>query len=60
MISLVYVLLEQIKLGNLDKNIPLHLSRYFPTYKMDRSPTEIDVMLEGREIAENYLHSLLK
>lgn len=42
-------------LGKLDKNIPLHLSRYFPTYKMDRPPTEIDVMLEGKKIAEKYL-----
>jgi len=43
-------------LGNLDKNIPLHLSRYFPTYKMKRPPTEIDVMLKGREIAKRYLN----
>lgn len=43
-------------LGKLNKNIPLHLSRYFPSYKMDRPPTEIDVMLEGREIAEKYLN----
>ncbi|MDD2400863.1 MAG: AmmeMemoRadiSam system radical SAM enzyme [Clostridia bacterium] len=43
-------------LGKLDKNIPLHLSRYFPSYKMERPPTKIDVMLEGREIAEKYLN----
>lgn len=43
-------------LGNLDKNIPLHLSRYFPTYKMDRPATEIDIMLKGRDIAEKYLN----
>lgn len=43
-------------LGKLDKNIPLHLSRYFPTYKMDRPATEIDVMLEGKKIAEKYLN----
>ncbi len=43
-------------LGNLDENIPLHLSRYFPTYKMDRPPTEIEVMLKGREIAQKYLN----
>lgn len=43
-------------LGNLDKNIPLHLSRYFPTYKMDSPPTEIDVMIKVKEIAEKYLN----
>lgn len=52
---------EEIKeiasyLGKLNKNIPLHLSRYFPSYKMDRPPTEIDVMLEGWEIAKEYLN----
>lgn len=43
-------------LGKIDKNIPLHLSRYFPSYKMDSLPTEIDVILEGRKIAEKYLN----
>lgn len=43
-------------LGNLDRDIPLHLSRYFPTYKMDRPPTEIEVMLRGRDIAKKYLN----
>ncbi|WHH59330.1 AmmeMemoRadiSam system radical SAM enzyme [Petroclostridium sp. X23] len=43
-------------LGNLDKDIPLHLSRYFPTYKMDRPPTEIDVMLRAKDVAEKYLN----
>lgn len=43
-------------LGKLDKNIPLHLSRYFPTYKMNRPTTDIDIMLEGRKIAEKYLN----
>jgi pyruvate formate lyase activating enzyme len=43
-------------LGKLNKNIPLHLSRYFQAYKMDRPPTNIDVMLEGRKIAKKYLN----
>ncbi|CAH2213012.1 AmmeMemoRadiSam system radical SAM enzyme [Tepidibacter aestuarii] len=43
-------------LGSLDKNIPLHLSRYFPTYKMNRPPTEIEVMLKGRELAQKHLN----
>jgi pyruvate formate lyase activating enzyme len=49
---------EQIAsyLGNLDKNIPLHLSRYFPSYKMDNPPTRLEVMLESRDIAKKHLN----
>ena len=43
-------------LGNLDKNIPLHLSRYFPNYKMDAPPTKLETMLESRDIAKKYLN----
>lgn len=43
-------------LGNLDKNAPLHLSRYFPSYKMDDPPTKLEVMLESRDIAKKYLN----
>ena len=43
-------------LGRLDKNIPLHLSRYFPNYKMNRPPTKLEVMVESREIAKKYLN----
>jgi len=42
-------------LGSLDKNIPLHLSRYFPHYKMDRPPTDLNVMMKARDIAKKYL-----
>ena len=50
--------IEQIAsyLGKLDKNIPLHLSRYFPTHKMNRPSTEIEVMLKGKKVAEKYLN----
>lgn len=49
---------EQIAsyLGNLDKNIPLHLSRYFPNYKMDSPPTKLDVMIRSGDIAKKYLN----
>lgn len=43
-------------LANLDKNIPLHLTRYFPNYKIHRPPTDIDVMLKAREVASKYLN----
>lgn len=43
-------------LSNLDRNIPLHLSQYFPSYKMERPPTGLEVMLESREIAKKHLN----
>jgi len=43
-------------IGDLDKNIPLHLTRYFPNYKMDLPPTEIKKMLKAKEIAQRYLN----
>lgn len=42
-------------ISRLDKNIPLHLSRYFPSYKMSRPSTEIKVMKRAAEIAKRYL-----
>jgi Pyruvate-formate lyase-activating enzyme len=43
-------------LGNLDRDIPLHLSRYFPTYKLDNPPTSINFMREAEAMAKKYLH----
>lgn len=43
-------------LGSLDNNIPLHLSRYFPTYKMNLPPTEIEVIIHRADIAKQYLN----
>lgn len=42
-------------LSSLDKSIPLHLSRYFPNYKMDRPPTDINAMIKAKDIAKKYL-----
>ena len=42
-------------LSGLNKGIPLHLSRYFPNYKMNRSATEIKKMKEVYELAQEYL-----
>lgn len=42
-------------LAGLNKNIPLHLSRYFPTYKMDNPPTEIEAMMKAGEAARKHL-----
>ena len=41
--------------NELGKNIPLHLSRYFPMFKRDNPPTLIDVMMRLFEIASNQL-----
>ena len=43
-------------LGGLNKEIPLHLSRYFPRYKMNRPATEIAIMEDRKEIAKKYLN----
>lgn len=42
-------------LESLDRGIPLHLSRYYPAYKMDRPPTPVEVLLEARELMQKYL-----
>lgn len=43
-------------IASLDKNIPLHLSRYFPNYKMDNPATKVEVMIKDRDIAKKYLN----
>lgn len=50
--------IEQIAkfISNIDKNIPLHLSRYFPRYKMGNPPTEINKIIKGMEVAKKYLN----
>jgi pyruvate formate lyase activating enzyme len=40
----------------LDPGIPLHLSRYFPNYKMKQPPTPAETMERAMEIARKYLH----
>jgi len=41
--------------ASIDKDMPLHLSRYFPSYKMVLPPTPIKTLLKLREIALNNL-----
>jgi len=44
-------------LAEIDKNIPLHLNRYHPSYKMnDILPTPAEVLYKAREIAHKYLN----
>ncbi len=43
-------------LGTINKDIPLHLSRYFPNYKMKAAPTTESTMKMARDIAEQHLN----
>ncbi|MBU3143413.1 AmmeMemoRadiSam system radical SAM enzyme [Clostridium sp. CF012] len=43
-------------IASLNKDIPLHLSRYFPNYKMKNPATEIEVMRGDRDIAKKHLN----
>jgi len=49
---------EQIAgfIASLNKDIPLHLSRYFPNYKMKNPATKVEVMIQDRNIAKKYLN----
>lgn len=43
-------------LSSIDKNIPLHLSRYFPNYKLSNEPTPVSTLMEAKEAAGRYLN----
>lgn len=45
-------------LSSIDKDIPLHLSRYFPRYKLENSPTDINFMMEAEIVAKRYLNKV--
>lgn len=43
-------------LASVDRNIPLHLSRFFPRYRMaDRSPTPVEQVYQLADVAREYL-----
>lgn len=42
-------------LSSLRKDIPLHLTRYFPNYKLDIPPTPIERIKSARDIAAKFL-----
>lgn len=46
-------------LSELDSNIPLHLSRYFPRYQMAHPPTDIGFMRRAAETAGKYLNRVV-
>lgn len=43
-------------IASVDKNIPLHLSRYFPRYNLNNPPTDIESIIKARDIAKRYLN----
>ncbi|AAD36618.1 MULTISPECIES: AmmeMemoRadiSam system radical SAM enzyme [Thermotoga] len=43
-------------IADLDKDIPLHISRYFPNYKYTIPPTPIEELIEIYEMAREYLN----
>lgn len=45
-------------LGSIDKDIVLHLSRYYPAYKMNNPPTKIETMLKAKKYAKKYLRNV--
>ena len=42
-------------IASINEEIPLHLSRYFPRYKMNNEATEIETLMDAKEEAEKYL-----
>ncbi len=42
-------------IASLDRDIPLHFSRYFPNYKTDLPATPLEKLIEAREIAKKKL-----
>lgn len=43
-------------LASISKDIPLHLSRYFPNYKMAAPPTPVSILESGEAAARKYLN----
>ncbi|MBA1336366.1 MAG: Radical SAM, Pyruvate-formate lyase-activating enzyme like [Firmicutes bacterium] len=37
-------------------DIPVHLSRYYPAYKMDRPPTPVEILIKAREVLQQFLN----
>jgi pyruvate formate lyase activating enzyme len=43
-------------LSEVNPDIPLHFSRYYPTYKFDAEATPVERVISSREIAREYMH----
>ncbi|MDD3706438.1 MAG: AmmeMemoRadiSam system radical SAM enzyme [Clostridiaceae bacterium] len=42
-------------LSSISPSIPLHLSRYFPKYKMEEQPTPEQTLIDLKKVADSYL-----
>ncbi|EHI98812.1 Radical SAM domain protein [Clostridium sp. DL-VIII] len=42
-------------IASVNENIPLHLSRYFPRYKMENEATKVEIIKEAQDEAKKYL-----
>lgn len=45
-------------ISQIDENIPLHLSRYFPRYQYTNPPTDLKIMKESQKIASKFLKNV--
>lgn len=43
-------------LSSINPDIPLHISRYFPNYKLSNEPTPVDTIIAARKEASEYLN----
>ncbi len=46
------------KLSLIDKEVTLHISRYFPVYKYNEPPTDLGVMIKIQEKARKYFNNV--
>ncbi|HEX2927546.1 MAG TPA: AmmeMemoRadiSam system radical SAM enzyme [Ruminiclostridium sp.] len=44
---------------SINKDIPLHLTRYYPRYKLKNAPTDIGFMIKAEETAGKYLNRVV-
>ncbi|RKD34152.1 AmmeMemoRadiSam system radical SAM enzyme [Thermohalobacter berrensis] len=42
-------------ISSIDKEIPLHLTRYYPSYKLKNEATKIETIVKAKDIAKKYL-----
>ncbi len=47
-------------IGSIDKKIPFHLSRYFPSYRYNKKATDIKILDEAEKISKEHLYYVYK
>ena len=50
---------EAAWIASVDPEIPLHITRYFPRYKMRKSATDISLLKDLKRVAERHLEKVL-